>query len=408
MIKKAMLKTIREAFEEDRGHTLKLTDDAISAIVERIGEKEFVEMDGEEQFKLFETAENAFKGIAIADPSITGIVSKFDKEFDAELGACIESVIKSKTSSVDIYGQFKRLFSREELNEIPYPGSDADDVKGTNYKPDIVEKKAVSGGKIRVVFTDDLVNATPRGKAYQADIDDAGNELKISGSVARLKNAGKQKLRSMIDSATQGRNAMRSMFRRSLQLHHKLDAIDGMPLVQWSWIPGADDKCPVVPKEFKGSAVQKISRSPKPFWFVPVIDGKPDHANGKAFSVSQVIAFNPSKALAMPDHGTLADLVDSAKGEPETPETIGEKMSVEEMDTTIVVLNAKLANTQERAALRTRAVQPDNDEVRASYCALFVNLRGFYNANEKWYEEYLGKQENETIKERDAKKATAA
>lgn len=400
MLKKAEFTAIRAMFEEERGHDLKLTNDAITSIVDAVGGfATFAALEQEEQLKLFDTAESAFKGIAVADPSITGIVSRFDKDFDTELDKCIEAVIKGKTSAVDMYGQFKRLFTRDQLNEMPYPGSDADDVKGTNYKPDIVEKKAVSGGKIRVVFTDDLVSATPRGKAYQADIDDAGNELKVSGSVPRLKSFGKQRLRDMINSATQGRNAMRSMFRRSLQLHHKLDAIDGMPLVQWAWINGSDDKCPLVPKEFKGTATQRVTRSPKPFWFVPVIDGKPDHANGKEFSVSQVIAFNPAKALAMPDKGTLADLIDSAKGEPETPETLGEKMSVEAMDTEIVVINAKLANVAERAALRTRLAQPDQDELRASYCALFLNLKGVYDTNKKWYDEYLHGQETAIEKE---------
>lgn len=408
MLKKAVLKVIREVFEEDQGHALKLTDDAVSTIVEKIGEKEFMEMDQDKQINLLNTAESAFKGIAVADPSITGIVSKFDKAFDDELAACIESIIKSKTSAVDIYGQFKRVFTREQLNELPYPGSDADDVKGTNYKPDIVEKKAVSGGKIRVVFTDDLVNATPRGKTYQADIEDAGNELKVSGSVARFKSAGKQKLRDIINNATQGRNAMRSMFRRSIQLHHKLAAIDMMPLVQWSWIPGTDDKCPLVPKEFKGTATMKVTRSPKPFWFVPVIDGKPDNANGKEFSVSQVIAFNPSKAVAMPDKGTLADLIDSAKGEPETPETLGEKMSTETMDTEVVVINAKLSNTVERAAVRKRIMEPDQDELRASYCALYLNLKGIYDTNKKWYDDYLHGQETAEQKEAREKADKAA
>lgn len=399
MLKKPMMKTIREAFEEDQGHSLKLTDDAISAIVEKIGEDAFKALEFEEQVKLFTTAEDAFKGIAIADPSITGIVSKFDKEFDAELAVCIESFIKSKTSSVDIYGQFKRVFTRDQLNEMPYPGSDADDVKGTNYKPDIVEKKAVSGGKIRVVFTDDLVNATPRGKAYATDIEDASNELKVSGSVARFKSASKQKLRDTINTATQGRNTMRSLFRRAIQLHHKLDAIDGMPLVQWDWIKGTDDKCPLVPKEFKGKETNKVTRSPKPFWFVPVIDGKPDYANGKEFSVSQVIAFNPQKALAMPDKGTLVDLIDSAKGEPETPETLGEKMSAETMDTEVVVINAKLSNTAERAAVRKRILEPDQDELRASYCALYLNLKGIYDTNKNWYDDYLHGQESAVEKE---------
>lgn len=405
MLKKATLKVIREAFESDQGHDLKLTDDAISAIVEKIGEKEFGDMDGDAQMKLLVDAESAFKGIAVSDPSITGIVSKFDKAFDAELATCIDAAVKSKTSAVDIFGQFKRLFTRDQLNEMPYPGSDKDDVKGTNFKPDIVEKKAVAGGTIRTVFTNDLVQATERGKNYQKNIDDCTAELKTSGAVPRLKSFGKQRLRDMLNTATQERNTMRSVFRRSLQLHHKLEALTGMPLVEWAWIKGTDDKCPTVPKEYKGTETIKVTRSPKPLWLTPVVDGKPDHANGKEFSVSQVIAFNPSKALAAPDHGTLSDLIDSAKPEPETPEQAGEKMSEEVMDTTAVVFSAKLANTQARAALRTRVLQPDNEEVRASYCALFVNLKGFYQTNEKWYEEYLEKQEAAISKEKTAKAA---
>lgn len=407
MLKKAELKTIREAFEASVGHDLRLTDQSVSDIVSKTDG--FMDLDLDAQIAAFVKAEAVFKDIAISDPSITGIVSKFDKTFDAELAVCLDAVVKNKTSAVDIYGQFKRLFTRDQLNELPYPGADKDDVKGTNYKPDIVERKnTIGGGNIRTVFTNDLVQATERGKSYQKDIDDVTAELKTNGAVPRFKNFGKQRLRDLINSATQERNAMRSLFRRSLQLHHKLEALTGMPKVEWDWVKGTDDKCPTIPKEYKGTEMMKVTRSPKPLWLTPIIDGKPDHANGREFSVSQVIAFDPTWALAQPDRGTLGDLIDSSKPEPETPASLGEKMSDDEMDTTTVVLSAKLANTQARAALRTRTLQPDNDEVRASYCQLFVNLRGYYQANEKWFEEYLEKQEAATDKEVAVKKAAQA
>lgn len=388
MLKKAEIKIIRDIFEEIKGHDLKLTNDAISAIVEKLGD-EWDGMETSEQLALFEKAEEAMKGIAVADPSITGIADKFDKQFNDEVELCVESVVKNKTSTVDMLGQFKRLFTKDQMAAMPYPGSDADDVKGTNYRPDIVERPAVAGGKIRTVFTNDLVQATAMGKAYQADIDDATKEADVAGAVPRFKGKGKQALRDIINTATMKRNAMRSLFRRSIQLFHKLDAIDGMPLVKWDWIAGGSDGCPLMPKTHKGTDFIKITRSPKPLWLTPIIDGVPSHGNAREFSVSQVIAFNPAKALAMPEGGTLANLIDSAKGEPETPETLGEKMSTEAFDTTLVVFNAKLSNTEERAAFRKRAVEPNNEDLREAGCALYLNLKGFYEANKKWYEERI-------------------
>lgn len=401
---KAFLETIREAFEADQGHDCRLTDDAIMAIVNKIGREEFVEMDGDEQMGLLVKAEEAFKGIAVADPSITGIVAKFDDEFDKELTVCLEAFVKAKTSTLDMFGQFKRLFTREQLNEMPYPGSDKDSVAGTNYKPDIVERpNKLAGGTIRTVFTDDLVYATARGKAAQSDIDDATKELKAQGSVARFKGLGKQVLRDKLKTATQTRNNMRKMFRTALQLHHKLDAIEAMPLVAYSWIKGTDEKCPLIPKDYKGKELIKVTRGPSPIW----LKNKDDDASGAEFSAAQIIAMDPSWALKQPDGGTKGDLIDSAKPEPETPDQLGEKMSEETMDTTIVVINAKLSNTIARAALRKRAMEPDNDEMRASYCALFQNLQGYYAANEKWYAEYLEKLDEQSIKERDEKLAAA-
>lgn len=396
MLKKNELKAIREGFEEKTGHGLKLTDDAVSALVERDRAK-FDEMDEEDQINMFLKAEDAFKGIAIANPGITDLVSKFDAPFYAELEACVEAIVKGKQSAVDMFGQLKRVWSKAQYDACPYPGSDKDDVKGTNYTPDIVEKKAVAGGTIRTVFTDDLVNAMPKGKAAQQNIDDASAELKVSGSIARFKSKGKQALRDILNIAKQERDGYRKVIRAAIQLHHKLSAIDGMPLVKWSWLPGTNDKCPVVPKNYQGKDVIKVTRGPKPLWLEAVdAEGKVVPGSGKEFSVSQVIAFNPAKALAMPDHGTLGDLIDSAKGEPETADTIGEKMTAEAMDTTLVVIHAKLSKTEERASLRTRMLQPDNETLRDSVCALYLMLAPIYTANKTWYDERINGKAGET------------
>lgn len=407
---KGMLRIIREAFENETGHDCKLTDTAILGIVLNTGGRDkFMEMDGDAQIALLSKGEEVFKGIAVSDPSISGIVSKFDREFDAELDVCLEAFVKSKGASIDIYGQFKRLFTKDALDEMPYPGSEAKDIpEGSNRKPDIAEKKAVAGGVVRTVFLNDLVYATPKGKAAQNDIDDCTKELRASDSVPRFKDMGKQEVRDLLASATQTRNNMRKMFRTAIQLHHKLSAIEGMPLVSINWIKGSDPKCPTVPTDYRAKTSFKVTRSPKPLWLVPIIDGTPDHSKGKDYSVSQVIAFNPDKALAMKDGGTVGDLRDSAKGEPETAEMIGEKMPEETMDTTIVVIQAKLANAAARAALRKRALEPNNEEMRASYCALYLQLRGFYQANEKWYDEYQEKQEAAATKEKAIKAAAAA
>lgn len=396
---KETIKTIREAFEESRGHDLRITDQSILDITSKV--EGFFEMeDTDAQMAYFDKAEEAFKGIAVSDPGITGLVAKMDDAFNAELDTCIEAFIKSKSSTVDIYGQLKRIWTKVQFDECPYPGSDKDDVAGTNYKPDIVEKKAVAGGTIRTVFTDDLVQATPKGKVYQSDIDDATNELKVSGSVTRFKNTGKQKLRDILNTAKQQRDAMRAMFRRAIQLHHKLSAIEGMPLVKLSWIPGTNDKCPVVPKNYGGKETFKVTRSPKPFWLEALdSDGNVVPNSGKEFSAAQIIAFDPTWALAQPDHGTMADLIDSGKPDEPDDSEKAKAMSDDDMDLAVVTVWNKLSNRETMAALRTRVLAPDNDDIREAYCAMYLMLKPVYDASKAWYNERLdGTEETGTRK----------
>ncbi len=403
-ISKKMLKAVREAYSEAKGIDLILTDDVISALVEKT--EGFDDMDGDGQIEIFAKAAENYKTISVSDPTINGLVKAMDEEFNEELDACVEAVVKGKQSAVDMFGQFKRIWTYDQFKACPYPGSTKEEVAGTNWSPDITEKKAVAGGMIRVVWSDDLVYAMPKGKEYQTDIDDASNELKVSGSVARFKNKGKQALRDTLNIATQRRNALRSIVRRSIQLHHKLDAISLLSKVGWQWIPGQHEKCPTVPVDYRGKEVIKVTRSPKPLWLTAKDDKGSEIPNsGKDFSVSQVIAFDVVKAVA--NGGTMGDLIDSAKSPPETPESLGERMTTETMDTEAVVIYAKLSNTDERAALRKRALEKGNEVTRAAYCGLYVMLKGFYDANKSWYDEYLDQQSKAETKEKNEKQAAA-
>lgn len=406
-VTKKMLKAVRDTYSEDKGIDLILTDDVITALIEKT--EGFDDMDGDAQIEVFAKAAEKYKTIAISDPTISGLVKAMDTQFHAELGACIEAVVKGKQSAVDMLGQFKRIWTLEQFKACPYPGAIKAEVEGTNWSPDITERKAVAGGMIRVVWTDDLAYAMSEGKAYQDTIDECSKELKISGTVARFKNKGKQYIRDELATATQGRNALRQIVRRAIQSHHKLDAISMFPLVKWSWIPGTHEKCSLMPVEYKGAEVIKITRSPKPLW----LEAKDEKGNvvpgsGKEYSISQVIAFDTVKARA--EGGTVGDLVDSAKAPAETPESLGEKMTDETMDTNVVVTFAKLSNTEARAALRTRSLEKGNEEMRAAYCGLHLFLASFYKANNNatWYEEYQEKQNAKDTAERDAKKANAA
>lgn len=409
-LSKKQIKTVREAFENSTGQSLRLADEAINAVC---NSPQWVELDDatddenaeEKQMAILAKAQEAFKGIAVSDPGISGLVAKLDDPFYAELDTCIEAFIKGKTSTVDIFGQFKRTWTKEQFDATPFPGTDKDDVKGTNYKPDIVEKKAVSGGMVRTVFTDDLVFATTRGKAFQVEMDECTAELKVTGSVKRLSGKSKQALRDMFNIAKQQRDAMRKMFRGAIALHHQLSAVEMMPKVDVSWIPGTNDKCPVIPKTYGGKEMFKVSRSPRPLWLKALEDGKEVPNSGKEISVTQLLAYNPAKALLMPEGGTMGNLIDSAKGEPETPEQVGEMMTEETMDTTVVVINAKLQNVTARAALRKRAQEPDQKEMLMAYCNLYLNLKGFYDANQKKYEEYLDSEEKTAKKEQKSEAA---
>lgn len=391
-LKKEDLQAIRSAFEEDQGHDLRLTDDAISAIVNKlggIGSDEWESMPDDEKMKLFVKAEDAVKGIQVSDPSINAIVAKMDDLFLKELDECVDATMKAKTTAVDIYAQFRRTMSKTMLDETPFPDFDEKDVVGTNFRPDIYEKKTPTG-KVRVVWSNDLVQAMPKGKQYQLDIDEGNKAIKDITSVPRFKEKSKKELKAIVSTATAQRNALRSMVKRALAIHHQFQAVEAMPLVSIEWIRGFDKaRCAAIPKEYgKGTEEGSflVTLSPKPLWICPIVDGKVQGSEGNDFSITQLLAFDVPKAIKL--GGTVSDLKESAKAEPSTPETA--TFTPEVMDTNVVTTWAMLSQKDNIAALRKRLVAPDNEDTREAYCALaLIMYKSIYEPNRKWYEARL-------------------
>lgn len=387
------IKVVREAFAETRGHELRITDQSILDIVSKV--EGWDDMEADEQLVLFDKAEEAFKDIAVTDPGISGLVSKMDEPFWKELDADIEAFIKAKNGTIDQYGSFKRIWTKEQFDAIPYPGSTKDSVVG-NQKPDIVVRKNTTGpGEIRTVFLDDLIHATAKGKALQADIEDTRNALKVSGSVKRFPvgTFGTKRLKDLQSMATLQLNSMRKMWRGAIQLHHKLSAIEGMPLVKVSWIEDESGSalCPRIPKDFGGKETFAVTRSGKPFWIDPCkADGTIISGKGLPYSLAQVTAFDPDWAMKQPTGGTVNDLIESGKPDPVPAGETGKKMTTEELDLTIVTLHGKLSSREEMAAMRVRALSPGNDDLRESICYLYLNgLKATYEASKTWYDELL-------------------
>ena len=393
MLKAKQLTAIRETFLEAAGHDLRLTDESLSAVIEKDVAK-WDEMDGEDKIEFLTRCAEAMAGIAITDPGISAIVSRItaDADFVKEIDICIEAAMKNKTTAVDIASHLKRVLPKQILASAPWPGSKAETgkrtVPGSNELADIVETTDQTGKAIRTVWHNDFVSTMPKGKEFETDIDDVKREQKAAGSVPRFKgkSISKRDLAAMLSTATAQRNAMRGMFKRAFALIKQLIEIEGMEHVTCDFIKGHDKaRCAMWPKEYgKGKAEGiLVTNAPKPLWMAPA----DNPGEGRDFSVTQVLAFDVAKALRMPNGGTMAELVSTAKTETATPEATA--YTPEQLDDAVVTTWRNLSERDKMAALRTRLNSPDNEDTKEAYCALYLLLKPIYTANEKWYNERL-------------------
>jgi hypothetical protein len=302
---------IRNFFEgeDGRNRTLKLSDTVLDMVVSNCKNPAFEDMETEDQLKLLERAEQEAANVGISDPAISELAQIFNEDDTAneELNECIEAVRKSKTTAVNMYAQFHRLYTLDQLNSFPRPGWTEEDVAGTNYKPDIVKTKdKVSGNPVTTVWMDDFIFSLGRGKELSTQIDEVRKELKTTGSVPRLSKLSKKALETMKSDLTSQFNALTSMVKRAIDLHHAFEAVSGMEKVVIEWCRGDEKDGIAIPSQFGTGKLGKdaffVTRAPRPLWIYP----KGEASEGKNLSVTQLINFNVAEAIK--NGGTFADL----------------------------------------------------------------------------------------------------
>jgi hypothetical protein len=209
-----------------------------------------------------------------------------------------------------MYAQFHRLYTLDQLNSFPRPGWDEEDVKGTNYNPDIVKTKdKASGNPVTTVWMDDFIFSLGRGKELATQLDEVRKELKTTGSIPRLKGLSKKALETMKSDISSQFNALSSMVKRAIDLHHAFEAVQGMDKVVVEWCRGSEKDGIPIPSAYGTGKLGKdafyVSRAPRPLWIYP----KGEASEGKNLSVTQLINFNVPEAIA--NGGTMKDLFDT-------------------------------------------------------------------------------------------------
>ena len=386
---KVNLSVIRETFEGVKGRSLNMTDEVLVLVLERAGKvwQDFIDNEDEASAIAFlEKAETeaAKQSAAVADIGILALVAKIDDTFEAEITACLDATIKAKVTAVHFYAEMKRVFTKEELDTMPIPGTEAGHVTG-NAKPDKVKTVDNKGNPITTVWWNDFVSATARGKAFENQIADVAAELKTRHSVKHLANLKVSELEDLKADALSRRNALRNMYKRASGLHHQLEAIKAMPLVGIKWVKSRSDNAIRIPDGFgTGSFDKAVSATgnAKPLWIWPGDDVEA----GGVFSVTQVLNFDIPAAIEA--GGTMADLVASGKasgGDNDSDDTT-EVMTPDKRDTDFIELHAHLKMRDNMAAFRKTLNEPDQDELKDSVCSLFLLLKPIYLAHQAWYE----------------------
>lgn len=391
--------SVKAAFKATEKRSLKISDTALAHIIGVAGDKwEELEEDEAGMLAFLKGKEEQASQVAIADPGITALVSKLDAEFHEELAKCVDAVVKNKSSAVDMYAQLCRVWTMEELDGCPMPGTDKDDVAGTNYAPDKKETPLKTGGSIKTVWTNDFVSFMPEGKELETVLDDISKETKTAGSVPRFKSKGKADLDSLKASITQKRNAIRSMLKRAIKFHHQWRAIEAMPKVGIAWLPPMSGDASILfpePKDYgkqmdiedltKGKHV-KASGAPKPV-YLWTEDVKPPV--GRIVSVTQLNAFNVAEAIAM--GGTLANLVETGgKGADDSEDGTGDgsDWDVDTIEvTTSQVVNA--LNNRATMALVLKKIankKGQGNDLLDNLCSLHLATKQLYEKNKSAYE----------------------
>lgn len=314
-----LVNAVFAAFTASQNRDLTLSPELLLDVLNRAGES-WDKMGDEEKITFLIKAEGTVQKVAASnvDVGISVLAKKLDSDEHAvkELAVCVDAIIRNKLNTVVMYADFKRIYTKGELDGMPYPGTDKDTVWLGNHKPDIVKTQASTGEEITTTWSNDFVASLKMGKALEDDLDDIKKEQAQQNSSSKYKGWLTQDLQTAKSNIEGRRNALRSVVKRTIELHHQFEGVNGMPLVNIKWVTaraGNDANAIAMPLEFgKDKPVQKVTASPKNLWITP----KDEPENGRLYSVSQLNQFEI--ATAIKNGGTMAALTATAKKAPKT------------------------------------------------------------------------------------------
>ena len=304
----------KQAFQDAFDRELRISDELIQQIIDRAGDA-WETWEDQQKLDFLETAEKEAAKVHVADPTIARLVAKLEADEHAmkEVTDNLTAAMRTKINRPIMYAEFKRIYTKEELDGMPYPGSDEDDVKGTNYKPDKTKEKDSANNTFTQVWTDEFVFRMALGKNLEDRIEDLKKEGTAKNSSQWYKGYSKQDRGQEAAALRSELSALRSMVRGAIQIHHAFSGIQSMPLVNIRWCRTRNEKkfIPIPEKEGKAQPVLQVTTSPKNIWLEAA--GEPE--SGDVYTVSQLISYDIPAAIR--NGGTLAALKETAaKAEP--------------------------------------------------------------------------------------------
>lgn len=307
-----MLTLVKDAFKASRERDLQLSDNVLAMVIDRA--KTWNDMSDTDKLDLLEKAEETSKAVSVTDPGISVIVKKLtaDSLAMAEIDKLLEAERTKKKSAVSMLALLYRLFTQAEMDGMPMPGYDEKHAEGTPFRADKRSVKTGTGEPITVTWTNDLASALPQGKTADQDIADIAKEKASPNSVGRFKGLSKSDLKAIKSTADGNRNALRSLLRRAIKLHHRWMAIKKLNSVGIRWIKGDKASGIAMPTKLGlgelTAHVEMVSGSPKPIWIYDMADA----SEGRDFSVTQVNAFQPERISKTEDETMMAALIATA------------------------------------------------------------------------------------------------
>lgn len=399
-----LLDGTKAAFKAATDRDIKLSDKVLASVLANAG-KAWEDMDDEAKVAFLEKAEETAAQVGVADIGISKLVSKLDPEATKVIDTCLEAKVTDKASAVMLYAQFRRVFTQSELNSMPMPGWDENDAKGSSYKPDKRKIRASTGEPVTVVWTNDFVSSMAEGKVFEKALDDAKKENDNPGTT-RFQALNKDELKAVIASATQGRNNLRSLIKRTIKLGHQWEAIRKLNQIGIRWISGTKTKGVAMPlKCGQGLGEHEfVTLSPKPIWLF----NQADPSKGRDFSVTQVLAFNPTNARNGENGGNMADLIATAGKGPDEEEKAdglkaGEAMADDEAQATASMFINFITKTENRAAVMKKIADFKKDTDGIEWMGIMMEIDRFVHPiAEKNRNTYMQVQQSKMLNE-DAK-----